>query len=76
MKYLRRTLGITRRDRIKNADIDIEPITSFIEKRQFGRRELLNMIEEGRQVKRVFQARTPEKRGRGRPGQTWDNVIR
>lgn len=79
MKYLRGTLGVTRLDRRRNEDIRQElgttAVKNFIEERQLGWWGHLQRLEEGRQVKRIWEARVKIKRGRGRPRESWDDTI-
>lgn len=79
MKYLRAAKGVTRRDRIRNQtireDLNVEPIIESIEKQKlkwFG--HMMRMGEE-RQTKKIWLARTANKRTRGRPKATWDNTV-
>lgn len=80
MKYLRRVKGITRRDRIRNVQVREElksqPVAEFIEQRQLGWWGHLHRMSDNRPVKRIWETKTALKKRRGRPRETWDDVIR
>lgn len=79
MKYLRRTAGVTRRDKIRNTiireDLKLESTLSYIEKRKLSWWGHLQRMESTRPVKQIWEARIETKRKRGRPRQTWDRTI-
>ena len=79
MKYLRKVKGITRRDRVRNEqvreELNIEPIISTIEKQQMKWLGHLHRMTDERQVKTVWQTRTAQRRTRGRPRKTWNDVV-
>lgn len=79
MKYLRTVKGITRLDRVRNVDVrnelQVKPILEHVEQRQLSWWGHLLRTEESRLARKVWEARTTIKRGRGRPKITWDNVI-
>lgn len=79
MKYLRRVMGITRMDRVRNQDIQdelkVDSVLKEIEKNQlkwFG--HLCRMGDEA-QVKCIWEAKVTPRRQRGRPRQTWDSTV-
>lgn len=79
MKYLRRTKGVTRMDKIRNTqireDLNMGSLEEFIEQRQLSWWGHLQRMGEHRQVKKVWEAKIIEKRKRGRPRRTWEKVI-
>lgn len=79
MKYLRRVKGVTKMDRIRNEkirqDLGTNPILEFIEQRQLSWWGHMQRMSNNRQVKRIWEARTPTRRKRGRPRETWDGTI-
>ena len=79
MKFLRGVRGVTKRDRLRSEkireDLHIEPILESIEKQQLKWFGHIVRMDETRQVKRVWQARTARRRTRGRPTKTWDNMM-
>lgn len=79
MKYLRRVLGVTREDRIRNIQIreelGVKPVTHFIEQRQLSWWGHIQRMNNNRQVKLVYEARPQTKRKRGRPRKTWNQEI-
>ena len=79
MKYLRKCIGKTRRDRIRNCQIrntlNQEPAIKRIETnvlRWFGH---INRMDESRKPKQVWEARGEGSRGRGRPRIEWNNYV-
>lgn len=79
MKFMRRVLGVTKRDRIKNEDIreqlGVQSILKYIEGRQLSWWGHLQRMEDSRPVKRIWESRIEKNRKRGRPRQTWDQAI-
>lgn len=79
MKYLRRVMGVTKRDRLRNIDIrrdlEIQPTLDFIEQRQLSWWGHLVRMEERRPVRRIWEARIERYKKRGRPRQTWDKTV-
>ncbi|CAH0558813.1 unnamed protein product [Brassicogethes aeneus] len=79
MRYLRAVKGLTRRDRIRNetvrAELDVEPILDSIKKQQLKWFGHMVRMEEDRQAKRIWQTKTIQKRPRGRPKKTWNDVV-
>ena len=71
-KYLRRIQGLSTKDRVRNDkikdDLNVKPITTFKEKIQLN--WLQRMVPKG-PVKRVWQARTMNKKKRGGRRGTW-----
>lgn len=80
MRYLRKILGKTRRDRIRNItvrkDIGVEPSIDIIKRNQLRWYGHLMRMEDNRVAKLVYEARTEGKRRRGRPRRTWEEEIR
>ncbi|KAJ8935859.1 hypothetical protein NQ318_015970 [Aromia moschata] len=66
MKYLRKVLGITRKDKIRNADIreqlQVQSVLSRIENRQLGWFGHLIRMNNDRPVKKVWEAKRQIKR--------------
>ncbi|XP_044757812.1 uncharacterized protein LOC123315966 [Coccinella septempunctata] len=79
MKYLRRVMGVTRRDRIRNElvreDLQVESLEEFIERRQLEWWGHLNRMEEDTMTRRIWDAKNVRKRRRGRPQRSWRPVI-
>lgn len=79
MKYLRRVLGITRKDKIRNttvrAELQVKPVLERIEDCQLRWFGHLTRMNKDRPVRQVWKARRHEKRTRGRPMKTWDENI-
>jgi Reverse transcriptase (RNA-dependent DNA polymerase)/Endonuclease-reverse transcriptase len=79
MKYLRRSIGVTKMDKVRNevirSELKTESIQQFIEKRQLGWLGHLHRMNNEVPAKRVWEAKTMKKRRRGRPRETWDNAI-
>lgn len=79
MKYLRAVKGVTRLHRIRNEDIreelQVEPVLHTIEKQQLKWLGHMYRMKDERQVKRVWQARTDQRRRKGRPRKTWNDRI-
>jgi hypothetical protein len=77
MKYLRRVIGKTRRDKIRNEMIKMnlgtQPLQNIIEQAQLRWSGHLNRMDEERVTKQIWEARTEGlgmKRPRGRPRRT------
>lgn len=80
MRYLRRTKGITRKDRIRNQQVREElgvtkSVLEFIEQRQLSWWGHLQRLDSKRPVKQIWEAKPDQKRGRGRPKETWDSAV-
>lgn len=79
MKYLRRTRGVTKKDKIRNTkirdDLELESTLEFIEKRQLSWWGHLHRMDQRRPVKRIWEAKSQTRRRRGRPRLTWDGMI-
>ena len=74
MKYLRKCIGKTRRDKIRNT-LNQEPAIKRIETnalRWFGH---INRMDESRKPKQIWEARVEGSRGRGRPRIDWDGYM-
>ena len=79
MKYLRRVVNKTKRDRERNTkirqDLNVKPLTEMIEEKQLKWFGHVKRMGPERIVRRCIEAREWEKRGRGRPRVTWlDNI--
>lgn len=79
MKYLRRARGVTKLDRMRNeqirADLKIESMEEYIEQRQLGWWGHLQRLSNTALVKRTWESKPQGKKKRGRPKETWDNII-
>lgn len=79
MKYLRKVLGITRRNRVRNVNIreqlQAQSVISKIENRQLAWFGHLKRMNNDRPVKKVWEAKRTYKRKKGRPPVTWDQSI-
>ncbi|KAJ4429614.1 hypothetical protein ANN_21800, partial [Periplaneta americana] len=80
MKYLRRTVGKTRRDRIRNDRIREEVkmrkvLTEVINERQLKWFGHVYRMGEERKVKQVMEMRVEGRRRRGRPRIKWEDTI-
>ena len=75
MKYLRRVLGVTRMDRLRNdyirKELEVESILELINKRKLQWFGHLARMNSERQVRKVWEAGITEKRERGRPPENW-----
>lgn len=80
MKYLRRVVGRTKRDRVRNTttreELHLEPLVDTLQKRQLKWYGHVVRMGEERIPRKVFEARREGKRGRGRPRLTWMDTIR
>ena len=79
MKFLRRAIGKTKRDKIRNTrireEINTESLESKMEKnklRWFGH---INRMEESRIPKQILECKQQGKQHRGRPKKTWLDSI-
>ena len=80
MKYLRRTAGKTRRDRIINDRIreDLnqkKTLADIIEERQLKWFGHVYRMPDERKPKQAMEMRREERTGRGRPRIKWENTI-
>jgi hypothetical protein len=82
MKYLRRVIGKTRRDKIRNEmirmNLGTQPLQNKMEQAQLRCCGHLNRMDEERLTKQVWEAKTEGlgmKRPRGRPRRTWNDNI-
>jgi hypothetical protein len=78
MKFLRRIVGQTRRDKWRNNRIretlDQEPILNYIERRIQWYGHVVRM-QDYRKPKQAVEARREKKRGMGRPRKTWEDCV-
>lgn len=74
MKYLRRVKGVTRMDKIRNErireELEIQPITEFIEQRQLSWWGHVQRLKDNIPVKQIYETKTPIVKRRGRPKET------
>ncbi|KAJ8949194.1 hypothetical protein NQ318_021687 [Aromia moschata] len=74
MKYLRKVNGVNRLQRHRNEDIrrelEIQPITEYIEKRQLDWWGHLMRLPNNIPTRKIWEARSYGKRKRGRPEET------
>ena len=79
MKYLRKTMNVTKRDRVRNIVVREElkqtPLVQKIEEKKLKWFGHLVRMKEDRKVKQVMEARTDGKRDRGRPRIDWETDI-
>lgn len=79
MRYLRKAVGKTRRDHIRNntvrEELKQEPIKDIVERRGLGWLGHLARMNEGRKAKEVWRARPTGRRTRGRPRIEWEEYI-
>ena len=76
MAYLRRVVGVTRIDSVRNADVrevvrQEEVMELKVKRKQRAWKEKLERMEEGRLVKKVYTEEIARKRPRGRPRKKW-----
>jgi hypothetical protein len=80
MKFLRRSLGKTRRDRCRNATVreqlKQESLIDGIERRKLRWYGHLVRMAEDRKPRQILEARIEGKRGRGRPRKVWMDDIK
>ena len=80
MKPLRRIVGKTRRDRIRNdrirEELQQEPIVKRIEDQQLSWFGHVCRMEESRKTKQFAEARTQGRRPIGRPRSTWEEIVK
>lgn len=79
MKYLRRIVGRTKRDRIRNTvtreEVGLEPLIQEVEKRQLKWYGHVVRMTRTREPRRILEARPEGTRGRGRPRVTWEQTL-
>ena len=75
MAYLRRVEGVTRMDRVRNADVreavGQEEVMEKVKRKQRAWKEKLEQMEDNRLVKKVYTEEIAGKRPRGRPRKKW-----
>jgi hypothetical protein len=80
MKFLRRSLGKTRRDRWRNATVreqlKQERLIDGIERRKLRWYRHLVRMAEDRKPRQILEARIEGTRGRGRPRKVWMDDIK
>ena len=73
--YLRRVVGVTRIDRVRNTDVRVavrqEEVMEKVKRKQRAWKEKLEQMEDGRLVKKVYTEEIVGKRPRGRPRKKW-----
>jgi hypothetical protein len=79
MKFLRRIVGKTRRDKWRNNRIretlDQEPILNYIERISIKWYGHVLRMQDYRKPKQAMEARREKRRGRGRPMRTWEDCV-
>lgn len=79
MLYLRRVLGVTRKDRLRNSfireELKVDSILNKIEQGQLRWYGHLIRMNNDIPVKGVWEAKMQGKRPRGRPTKTWNDTI-
>ena len=80
MKFLRRTVGKTKRDKIRNTRIreqlKAESIEHKIERNQLRWFGHVNRMTNDRIAKRVFECKQQNKMPRGRPKKMWEERVK
>lgn len=80
MRYLRKVIGKTRRDRVRNAtvrrDLGVQPAIERITANQLRWYGHVTRMMEDRVAKTVYEARVEGRRRRGRPRRTWEEEVR
>ena len=75
MAYLRRVEGVSRIDRVRNADVREavrqEDVMEKVKRKQRTWKEKLEKMEDDRLVKKVYPEEIVWKRPRGRPRKKW-----
>lgn len=79
MIYLRRVLGVSRKDRIRNEIIrnrlEVIPLIKTIERNQLRWFGHMTRMDETRPVKQIWETKRQGRRSRGRPQRTWDQEM-
>jgi hypothetical protein len=79
MKFLRRIVGKTRRNKLRNnrirGTLDQEPILNYIERRSIKWYGHVVRMQDYRKLKQAMEARREKRRGRGRPRRTWEDCV-
>lgn len=80
MRYLRRIVGRTRRDRVRNVttreELETEPLVETIQRKQLRWYGHVVRMREERLPRKIMEARREGKRRRGRPRLTWLDTIK
>jgi hypothetical protein len=80
MKFLRRIVGKTRRDKWRNNRIrealSQEPILNYIERRSIKWYGHVVRMQDYRKRKQAMEARREKIRGRGRPRKNWEDCVK
>ena len=80
MKYLRRVVGKTKRDKVRNTTIrdqtKTDAVKSKIEINQLRWFGHVKRMDDNRIAKSVYSARVQGKRPRGRPRKKWEEDIK
>lgn len=79
MKYLRRLVGRTKRDRIRNIitreEVGQQPLIQEVEKRQLQWYGHIVRMSRNRDPRRILEAKPEGTRSRGRPRETWEQSL-
>lgn len=79
MRYLRRVVGKTRRDRVRNRsirdDLELAPLVEDIKIKQLQWYGHLVRMSNERYPKKIFEMRCDGRRDRGRPRRKWEDNI-
>lgn len=79
MKFLRRVIGITRRNCVRNQQVKEEletpSVLEFVEQRQWDVWGYLQRMKSERPYNLVWKARIKAKRCRGKRPEMWDSMM-
>jgi hypothetical protein len=79
MKFLRRTVDKTRRDKWRNNRIretlNQEPVLNYIERRSIKRYGHVVRMHDYRKPEQAIEVRREKRRSRGRPRRTWEDCV-